>query len=263
MEIIDFHTHAFPVDIAPSALAKLTDGSGYVPHHDGTIKGLEKSMKKAGITKSVICSIATKAEQINNILRWSHRVKSEKTEPFISLFPGYEFEKIIDKAVSYGLKGIKMHPQYQNFSADTEQLFPIYEAISAKGLILLMHSGFDLAYPGDLRAAPTKFLKIIKNFPKLRLVLAHFGGFRLWNEVFEKIAGHEIYMDTSFILKEDERMFYRIIKKHSSDLILFGTDSPWLSQQTEKNRILQARISDRLKEKILFKNAVALLNSVK
>lgn len=258
---IDFHTHAFPDRIAEKAMNKLTGGSGYKAYHNGTIKGLLNSMEEAGVYKSIICSIATNPDQIENIIEWSRSIKSDRIEPFFSLFPGVKIEEYIEKAIGYGLTGVKLHPQYQDFEADNAEMFSIYDAIQQTGLILILHSGLDLAYPGDLKAAPSKMARIIKNFSKLKLVLAHFGGYRMWNDVEEYIAGKDIYLETSFILKEAPDMFYKILKKHNSDLIIFGTDSPWLSQSEEKERVLRAKISDELKEKILYKNAELLLNN--
>ena len=68
--IIDFHTHAFPDSLAPRAIAQLTinaAASGYTPLTDGTVGGLIASMDNAGITKSVICNIATNARQMTKV----------------------------------------------------------------------------------------------------------------------------------------------------------------------------------------------------
>jgi len=262
MNIIDIHTHCFPDAVAAKAMAKLTASSAYEVHHNGTLSGLLSAMDSAKIDKAVICSIATKPHQIDKIIDWSRKIKSRRIEPFFSLYPGVECEETIEKAMSYNLIGVKMHPQYQNFEANDKFLFSTYAAIEQSGLILTMHSGYDLAYPGDEKAAPAKMAEIKKNFPKIKLVLAHFGGYRMWQDVLDYVAGKEIYLDTSFILRENPEYFYKIIQKHGTDYLLFGTDSPWLSQQVEKKYLLEARISDKLKEKIFFSNAQRLLSSI-
>ncbi|MBQ4111618.1 MAG: hypothetical protein IJD38_02360, partial [Clostridia bacterium] len=68
--IIDFHTHVFPDALAPRAIAQLTvnaAASGYTPLTDGTVAGLLDSMSKAGISRSVICNIATNPRQMKKV----------------------------------------------------------------------------------------------------------------------------------------------------------------------------------------------------
>ena len=68
--IIDFHTHVFPDALAPRAIAQLTinaTASGYTPLTDGTVAGLLESMSRAGISRSVICNIATNPRQMKKV----------------------------------------------------------------------------------------------------------------------------------------------------------------------------------------------------
>ena len=62
--IIDFHTHIFPEHLAAETLAAVCDRSGIRSYADGTLHGLLHSMQEAGIDISVICSVATRPEQV-------------------------------------------------------------------------------------------------------------------------------------------------------------------------------------------------------
>ena len=53
--------------------------------------------------------------------------------------------------------------------------------------------------------------------------------------------------------------FIKLISHFSEDRILFGTDSPWTDQKEMLERTLRLKISDRMKEKMLYQNAVKLL----
>ena len=57
-KIIDFHTHAFPENVAARAIPALEKAGHVQAYTDGTSAGLLASMSRAGIDKSVICSIA-------------------------------------------------------------------------------------------------------------------------------------------------------------------------------------------------------------
>jgi predicted TIM-barrel fold metal-dependent hydrolase len=54
--------------------------------------------------------------------------------------------------------------------------------------------------------------------------------------------------------------FIRLIGLFDEDRVLFGSDSPWTDQKEMLERTLQLKISDRVKEKILYKNAAVLLD---
>ena len=52
----------------------------------------------------------------------------------------------------------------------------VSEAIADAGLILLLHSGDDLAFIGDHRCMPSTMLEIQKRFPHITMVLSHLGA---------------------------------------------------------------------------------------
>lgn len=65
------------------------------------------------------------------------------------------------------------------------------------------------------------------------MILAHMGGYRLWDEVEQLLPGHDLYIDTSFCLPnhpDRHEQFARIIRKMGVDHVLFGSDSPWTDQ---------------------------------
>ncbi len=186
--IIDFHTHIFPDQIAKNAIPQLEKEGNVQAFLDGTKEDLLNSMEKAKISQSIVCSIATKPSQFATILSFSEQIRSEKIVPFPSIHPADpDSLSKIRQIKQKGFKGIKMHPFYQDFYLDDHVLTPIYKEIAEQNLILLMHTGFDIAFPNIRRADPTQILKVINNFPSLRLVTSHFGAWNLWQEVRENL----------------------------------------------------------------------------
>ena len=125
MRIIDFHTHAFPDDIARRAISKLEENSNVPAETDGTVAGLIRLMDKCGIEKSLIMSIATKAKQFTPILDWSVGIRTDRIIPFASVYP--DSPTIAEEVAAIkaaGIKGIKLHPMYQNFNVDDRRVFP-------------------------------------------------------------------------------------------------------------------------------------------
>jgi len=260
--IIDFHTHIFPDKVAAAAIPKLERAGGITAYTNGTRQGLLDSMARAGVDKSVVCTIATRPEQFEPILNWAAKFADDRLIPFASVHPAApDCLGQIDRIKKAGFKGIKMHPYYQDFYLDEPRLIPIYERISAHGLILLLHTGFDLAFPQTRRADPARIVQVAERFPELKLVASHLGAWRLWDEVRDILCGREIYMDISFALDFLTPAAARnIIINHPADFLLFGSDSPWTDQRATLDLLNRLGLETELQDKILGGNASRLLN---
>ncbi len=260
--IIDFHTHAFPDEISERAIRHLEKEGNVKAWLDGRLSSLLASMDKNGIEKSVVCSIATRPSQFDSILSWSKKIRTERIIPFPSLHPDdTNFKERLSIIKAEGFQGIKLHPYYQDFDIDEVRLFPIYEEIIKNNLLVVMHTGFDFAFPRIRKADPCKILKIKELFPELRLVTTHLGSWDDWEEVEKYLIGKEIYMEISFSLeflnKERAR---ELILRHPPTHILFGTDSPWTDQGSTLGLLKELGIDARRETMALYENAVRLLN---
>ncbi len=226
--VIDVHTHAFPDSLAPRAMARLTDGNAK-PFTDGTVGGLLRSMDAAGIDASVICSIATKPDQFEPILKWSRAIASDRIIPLGSIHPDDpDAVARVGEVKAAQLRGLKIHPYYQDFVLDDERLFPFYAAVEASGLVLVSHTGFDPAFPRVRRADPARILNLIRHFPRLNFLATHFGGWDDWDEVEARLIGQpvnlEISLSAEFLSPDRLR---RMLLAHPQDRLFFGSDSPW------------------------------------
>lgn len=259
--IIDFHTHAFPDSIAEKAIITLENECNIKAKHDGKISSLLKSMDKANIDKAVICSIATKPAQFEPILEWSKIISSDRLIPFPSIHPeNNDIKEKIKIIYNEGFKGIKLHPYYQKFQINEERIFPIYEEVEKYDLLLVSHTGFDIAFPKDRIADPEKIISIINKFPGLKFITTHFGAWEDWNETEKYLIGKNIYLEISFSLELlDQDRAKKMILNHPSDYILFGTDSPWTVQEETLELLKSFNLNKDIEEKILYKNALRLL----
>ncbi|HIJ59991.1 MAG TPA: amidohydrolase family protein [Nitrospirae bacterium] len=260
LKIIDFHTHAFPDSLAKRAMEKLQDDD-IVAYLDGRLDSLIKSMDEAGISKSVLCNIATRPKQFESILSWCKEIASDRIIPLPSVHPkDTEWQKKIDLVAQSGFKGIKLHPYYQEFVLDDNSLIDFYRYIDYKRLFIVMHTGFDIAFPYDRIADPIKVINVLNQVPTLKLITTHLGAWDDWEEVQKHIVGKKIYMEISFSLEVlDNNIAKDIITKHPDDYILFGTDSPWTDQKEAISRFMKLPLDKERKEKILFKNAERIL----
>lgn len=263
--IIDFHTHAFPDHVAAHAIPCLEEQGNVKACHAGRIDSLLKSMDNAAVQKSVICSIATKPTQYEAILAWSQQIRSERIIPFPSVHPDDpNILNNIARISAEGFVGIKMHPYYQEFYLNEKRLVPIFDQINNSGLILMMHTGYDIAFPRERRADPATIVRLVEQFPDLKLVTSHFGAWDQWDEVEQIMLGRPIYMDISFALEflpQDRAL--AMLARHPMDYLLFGSDSPWCDQKAVVEQIKGLGLTRTLESALLGGNAMRLLASAK
>ena len=261
LAVIDTHTHAFPDAIAPKAIPALEKIGGIKAYLDGTVAALLDSMTKNGVEQSVLCSIATRPEQFASIFEWSKTIRSDRIEPLPSLHPADpELLPHLEMVHAAGFKGVKMHPYYQDYFLDEARLFPLYARMSELGLFLVIHAGYDIGYPRIRRADPGRIVKVCRQFPGLKLIATHLGGWEEWDEVLALLAGQPIYMEVSFAFGFLGRQRIKeIILAHHPEYLLFGTDSPWGDQGDTLAELAGLGLPDALFERIVSRNARRLL----
>lgn len=259
--IIDFHTHAFPDSIADRAMAQLQQEGKIEAALDGHVSSLLKSMDAAGIERSVVVSIATKPDQFSSILRWSEAIRSPRLIPFPSIHPAdSQAEAHVDEIARAGFKGIKLHPYYQDFVIDDPALDPIYRWIAARGLLLLVHTGFDFAFPRRRIADPVRIRRVLERHPDLKWVATHLGAWADWSEVRSRLIGRPIYLELSFSLQYmTPELAGALLMEHPAEYVLFGTDSPWVGQSETLAQVRALRLPAEREAALLGGNAQRLL----
>lgn len=262
--IIDFHTHIFPDAIAAKTIASLENRAGVKAATDGSLKGLLTSMTQSDIDMSVILPVVTKPEQFDNINSFAKMVNETYTGKLMSfggIHPDCEdYREKLNYIKSLGLPGIKIHPDYQKVMIDDMRYMRIIEYASELDLIIVTHAGIDIGLPKPVHCPPDKMRKVLDTVQPEKMVLAHYGGWMQWEQVYEYLAGENVYLDTSFTLDYIEPdMFLKILHKHPEDKILFATDSPWSDAAKGVQIVKELPIEEEWKEKILSENAKQLL----
>ncbi len=260
--IIDFHTHIFPEKIAATAISKLESSADVKAHTNGTLTGLLSSMEESGVDYSVILPVVTATKQFASINRYACEIKEmDHIISFGGIHPDTEdYKSDLNTIKDYGLKGIKIHPEYQSTYIDDIKYLRILDYASELGLIISVHAGFDGAYPQERHCTPERIANALTQVHPEKLVLAHMGGLMMWDEVERYIVGQAVYLDASFSIGEmSDEQFERIAKNHGIDKILFATDSPWGGQKEMLKHFDGMNFSENEKNMILSENAIKLL----
>lgn len=265
--IVDFHTHIFPEKIAAKTIAYLEEKAHIKSFGDGTEQGLVSAMEAAGVDVSVVLPVVTRPEQFRTInqfaaqLNEKYRNRQTRLWSFGGIHPdSADYKEELRTIKELGLLGIKLHPDYQDTHFDDIRYMRILDYASELGLVSVVHAGVDVGFPDNVRCTPRQIHRVLEEVKPKNLVLAHYGGFDMWEDVEELLAGRDVWLDTAFTagyLKDEA--FMGIWNKHGADRILFATDSPWSGQKETLEYLRGLAIPSEDINKILGQNARRLI----
>ena len=258
MQILDFHTHIYPENISEKAVHSVSDFYGLHMHGEGTAEALLAYGKEAGVTRYVVQSVAIApryVQSINTFIAEECR-KHPEFIGFGTLHPAMEnVKEEIDRIRQLGLRGIKLHPDTQQFDMDAPEAMAIYEMVEGE-FPILMHCG-DYRYD---HSHPARLANVLDAFPNLTVIGAHFGGWSLFDLAVEYLEERHCYLDiSSSMVFLGLRRTKELIRLYGADRILFGTDFPMWDAKEELERLRSLELTDEEMEKILYTNGMKIL----
>lgn len=252
--IIDAHCHIYPEAIARKAVRAVERFYGGLPAvpRDGTAGTLLATGRDAGIARFVVHSVATRPEQVDAINDFIARSVAESGGAFIgmgTMHPDSQSpERDFRVLRMLGLRGVKLHPDIQGFNADDPRAMRIYELCEAAGLPVCLHTG-DYRYD---YSNPPRIVNVLKAFPRLKLIGAHFGGWSVWDAAARALPDYpNMWVDTSSTTYALEPEKIRaLIGVWGSGRVMFGTDYPMWPQRPEIDRLLALDLPEGDRENI-------------
>lgn len=267
--MIDFHTHIYPDKIAGKLMHDLADTHYWGHFTNGTLNGLLTSMKAAGIDCCVTQPVVTRPNQFESINRFAIMQQDvEGLIPFGGIHP--DCEDIPGKLrwlKQEGFPGIKLHPDWQNLSLDEPRAVYLIREALAQDLIVMIHAGYDGAFPDSTRCNPKRSLSLLEQLEDpghetRKLILAHSGGHLEHEDVKRYLLGANVYFDISLsqMYIPDEE-FMKLVHGHGARRLLFATDSPYADQIHSVEAIKKRPLSPEEYSLITEGNAQKLLKS--
>jgi predicted TIM-barrel fold metal-dependent hydrolase len=232
--IIDAHTHVYPdkiaLKVAESARAHLGEAVPFIG--DFTLADLKNVLKGCGIDAAITFCVAEKPKIVRSANDFLIEATDNKTIfGFGTIHPDME-EPVTEvrRLREKGLKGIKFHSLFQLAGAADERLLPIYEEMEKTGMIAYFHVGRDPGDPSSPSLTTPQSISFVRDqFPRLKIVAAHFGGLFELEEAAKWVYGKDIFIDTCWspnVQALNPREVTEIIKRHGADKILFASDYP-------------------------------------
>ena len=162
-----------------------------------------------------------------------------------------DLKEQVKQARELGLRGLKLHPNAQEFDLLAPEALAVYAAAEANGLFITFHSGvhhFPLKHY-NVR----NFDEIAWKFPDLRFSLEHVGGYSFFNEALAVIVNNipfpprpgrrcMVYAGLTSVFTPKYLRFWYMPRERLEELLLqagvaqliFGLDFPYNHEaQTE------------------------------
>lgn len=259
MKLIDIHTHIYPPAIARKAAASIREFYQLgTDEMDGTADTLLEKGNEAGIDRFVILPVAMRPDRTRHINDFI--LEQVAIQPrFLGFGTVHAAMENITDEVEYilenGLRGLKMHPDSQQFSIDDPRLFPAYEAVQGK-IPVILHMGdvrFDYSHPKRLR-------HVLELFPQLQVIAAHFGGYGMYETAFELLHDKDCIFDvSSSMMFMEEGVAEKYIRAFGAERMAFGTDYPLWDPVKETKRFQQLKLTEEEFDQIGHKTVERIL----
>lgn len=267
--VIDAHCHVFPDMIADKS--KTAVGAFYdLPMYtSGTAAHLRAEREKIiaigeqrfQIVRQLICSPAVVPKQTASINRFISQLVGEDDAltGFGTLHPdNSDFAEVLDSFAEHGLKGLKVHSDFQRFDIDEPAMYPVWEKTIALGMPVLFHMGdrkYDYSHPRRLR-------KLLGDMPDLLAVAAHMGGYSHWAEAYDVLEPSDrLYFDISSTLQFIEGdMLRRFLDKFGAEHFFFGSDFPMWDPASELERLVSFGFDSDVLQMLLHDNYTNFLH---
>jgi hypothetical protein len=134
---------------------------------------------------------------------------------------------------SLGLVGLAVAPAAQDFHPTNSQAMQVYAEAARRRLPVVFHQGIQITSPTKLEYAhPVLLDEIAREYPELRMVIAHMG-FPWVNETVTLLAKHaHVYADVSWITRHTWEAYRALLAAHELGVmgkLLFGSGFPFFS----------------------------------
>jgi predicted TIM-barrel fold metal-dependent hydrolase len=261
MTIIDCHCHVYPEKIVEKAVKGIGDFYDIEMTNDGRINTLLKQGEENGITRHVIFSVATTPKQVASINSFIAQTVSQYPDKFVglgTLHPDSEdIVADVEQIIKLGLKGVKLHPDFQKFALNDAKCDKMYQACRGR-LPILIHAG-DKRYE---YSNPDNLIPVLEKYPDLTIIAAHLGGYSVWDRVENNLKGYDnLFVDcsSSFAFMSKDRA-ESLIRFFGADKVLFATDFPMWDIKGELEYFNSLNLTEEERALIFYKNACKLFN---
>ncbi len=260
MRVADVHVHIYPEKISAKAAQSIGDFYHVrMADENGSVACLQSRLDTCDIERCVVHSVAVRPGTVTSINDFIASACCEHPQlvGFMTLHQDTsDMAAEIDRACELGLKGIKLHPDFQRVDMDDDRLMVAYEIAEKRGLPLIIHCGdyrYDYSHPSRLK-------RILHEFPDLVVDAAHFGGWSVQDYALEFLEDERCFLDVSSSMRYlGPRRTRELIESYGFDRILFGSDFPMWTPAEELEFLRSLGFAEAELERMCWHNVERFL----
>ncbi|HEY2723366.1 MAG TPA: amidohydrolase family protein [Pseudonocardiaceae bacterium] len=240
--VVDAHVHA------PSAAGLRLDWHTWMNQVDG-IPSWARAYDADGRVRPAVLDEIFAAEGVDVALLFSeYSPKVTGTQPIEDMLPIVEHNPArfrlvanvnphlhhpiraeVIRQLDLGAVALKVHPVHGGFSPDDKMLYPAYAECEDRGVPVVVHTG-PSNFPGasSRYGDPALITDVLRDFPKLTVVLAH-GGRGWWYDAaaFLALSYEKVWIDLAGLPPRKLPEYYqRFDLARLATRWIFGTDWP-------------------------------------
>jgi predicted TIM-barrel fold metal-dependent hydrolase len=236
VKIFAHHAHVFPAAM----------------REEGTVDRLLAMLDACGIDGAVC--FAPYPHQLEKQNQWL--AKEIQGKPRLAGFGTIDLkrdniEDQVKQAAGLGFRGLKLHPNAQEWDLLSAAAFEVYEAAQEMDLLCTFHSGVHAYRLRDYNVL--SFDEVAHHFPKLRFTLEHVGGYHFFTEAlgvifnnypppWEKDKEPRVFAGLASVFTQHQNRFWylrpeqimEIILQTSATQCIFGLDFPYNGERETK-----------------------------
>jgi predicted TIM-barrel fold metal-dependent hydrolase len=277
--IIDIHTHIFPSEICQNRELYFRGEPAFELLYKDQKKsplvsaeGLIEAMDRQGIQGSVTFGFPWKQAELirrsNDYILEAMSRYPDRLFGFACLNP--ELPDAVEegqRCLDAGLKGLGEIALYLDASSRIwfEALKPLAELAEKRQVPLLLHTNEPVghSYPGKADLFFRDLYELIKSFPAVLFILAHWGGGLWWYELLKREV-REVLQNTYFDTAASPFLYRPEVYRYAvqiigAERILYGSDYPLLGLDRYRQEMNQAGLSAKEQGAILGGNSHRIL----
>ncbi len=230
------------------------------------LAGAERETAEAGVERELAARLSRQNEWLCQAAAQNPRLI-----PTIAIQKVYQPEEMVAEVrlrAGQGAKAVKLIPGYYREHPADRAFWPMYETCQELGLTIISDSG-TLGFEdwGECYGEPVNFTDVLADFPRLTLVMAHFGS-AFWDERVELALRYpNLNFDISggfaaphFEARDGLRAAAvedaaRLMRKVGIERFMFGTDGPRFSTPAQLEQVLGLDLTEPEKRQLMAANA--------
>lgn len=166
----------------------------------------------------------------------------------------------LERQLGLGAVAVKLHPVHGGYALDRPDLYPVYERCEAAGVPVVVHCGTsNFAGASNTFADPSPLLDVVRDFPQLRLALAHGGrGWFYDQAAWMALTFEHVWIELSGLPPSRLPRYYDAIGfDRLAPKCIFGTDFPAIpGLRKNVEAVAGLGLDPEVLERVLWRNAV-------